>query len=608
MSRRQAQVSQLQVRAPWGAIEGEGAIALEGAGESRVRASIESLDALALMQALDLPYRAATRIDARVAASWPGLQFLRAAGEASAVLTPTRAGSVRSALTVAGRLDVIARENRTTVQLVGLQAAGVQVNGVVRLVDRERIEGNVRANAADLARFVSNAETFLGRPRGSLLPTPVAGPMMVEGRVGGTVDSPSVSARLVAPALNVGGATGIAVSSDAAYTPAAVTIDRIDVAWQDASAHAAGRVELRGERRLDLQIGAEALEIPALLGAVKQEHVPASGTVSIQGTVAGTTVSPRARLQVQGANLAAYSEALGSLAATIQLTDRQVDLTELELDKPQPDGNGRLVASGSYHLDEGSYQIDLQSENLRLVGLTLPDGRQVRGEVAVAGNGQGTTQAPSADIDLSVEGLQLGDYDLGRVVVDATVANQQAKVNASAERFRAEANVVMGVARPYPATLEALVNDLDLATLPIKRETPLSGQLRARLNASGELARPQSARADLTVDAFSGTWNDQPFGVDGPAVVRYADERLAIDRLRLTAQDSTVSVSGVLPWTDRAGQGALDIDARAISHARPIRAAGDPCQQQRSRQPHGHRSGHASCHGSGTWCSRLMMR
>jgi outer membrane protein assembly complex protein YaeT len=563
MGRRQAQVSQLQVRAPWGSIEGEGAIALEGAGESRVRASIESLDALALMQALALPYRAATRVDARVAASWPGLEFLRAAGEASAVLTPTPAGSLRSALTVGGRLDVIAREDRTTAQLVSLHAAGVQVNGVVGLVDRERIEGNVRANAADLAQVVSNAETFLGRPRGSLLPTPVAGPMVVEGRLGGTVDSPSVSARLVAPALNVGGATGIAVSSDAAYTPEALTIDRIDVAWQDASAQAAGRVELQGERRLDLQLGVDALEIPALLGAVKKEHVPASGTVSIQGIVAGTTVSPRARLQVQGTNLAAYSEALGTLAATIQLTDRQVDLTELELDKPQPDGNGRLIASGSYHLEEGSYRIDLQSENLRLVSLTLPDGRQVRGEVALAGNGQGTTQAPSADIDLSVDGLQLGDYDLGRVVVDATVENQQAKLNASAERFRAEANVVMGVARPYPATLEALVNDLDLATLPIKRETPLGGLLRARMNASGELARPESARADLTVDAFSGTWNDQPFGIDGPAVLRYADERLAIDWLRLTAQDSTVSVSGVLPWTDRAGQGALDIDARA---------------------------------------------
>ena len=166
-------------------------------------------------------------------------------------------------------------------------------------------------------------------------------------------------------------------------------------------------------------------------------------------------------------------------------------------------------------------------------------------------------------IDLSVDGLRLDDYDLGRFVIDATVANQQARVKASAERFRAEANVVTGVARPYPGTLEALVNDLDLATLPIKLETPLGGQLRARMKASGELARPESARAELTVDAFSGTWNDQPFGIDGPAVLRYADERLAIDRSRLTAQDSTVSVSGVLPWTDRAGQGALDIDARA---------------------------------------------
>ena len=102
----------------------------------------------------------------------------------------------------------------------------------------------------------------------------------------------------------------------------------------------------------------------------------------MQGTVTGTTVSPRARLQVQGANLAVYNEAFSTLAATIELADRQVDLTELELDKPQAEENGRLAASGRYDLDERSYRFDVRWENFRLLGLTLPDGRQVRGAVA----------------------------------------------------------------------------------------------------------------------------------------------------------------------------------------------------------------------------------
>ena len=228
-----------------------------------------------------------------------------------------------------------------------------------------------------------------------MLPTLVAGLMMVDGVCRHSRFSQRERPPRGACGQSLAGATGIAVSSDAAYAPEAVTIDRTDVAWQYARAHAGGRVELQGARRLDLPPGADALEIPALLGAVKHEHVPASGTVSMQGTVAGTTVRPRARLRVQGANLAAYSEALGTLAATIQLTDRQVDLTGLELDKPQPDGNGRLVASGSYHLDEGSYQ----SICIRQSPSRQPDACPMAGrwKIAVTGNGQGTTQAPSAD-------------------------------------------------------------------------------------------------------------------------------------------------------------------------------------------------------------------
>ncbi|MBA3270256.1 MAG: translocation/assembly module TamB domain-containing protein, partial [Acidobacteria bacterium] len=52
------------------------------------------------------------------------------------------------------------------------------------------------------------------------------------------------------------------------------------------------------------------------------------------------------------------------------------------------------------------------------------------------------------------------------------------------------------------------------------------------------------------------------FRVDAPAVLRYADERVAIDQLRVVADDSTVAVSGDLPVTDRGAPGAINVNAR----------------------------------------------
>ena len=90
------------------------------------------------------------------------------------------------------------------------------------------------------------------------------------------------------------------------------------------------------------------------------------------------------------------------------------------------------------------------------------------------------------------------------------------------------------------------------------------------MEGTGDLANPEGGRATATIDAFAGTWKGHTFGIDTPAQLAYANERLAIERLRIVAQDSTVLVTGELPITDRAAAGALDDRrARQPRHARP---------------------------------------
>ena len=67
----------------------------------------------------------------------------------------------------------------------------------------------------------------------------------------------------------------------------------------------------------------------------------------------------------------------------------------------------------------------------------------------------------------------------------------------------------------------------------------------------------------MDVEALEGSWADQPFKLTSPARVRYADEHLAIERFELAARESTLSLSGSLPMTERAGPGGSTVDARA---------------------------------------------
>ena len=121
----------------------------------------------------------------------------------------------------------------------------------------------------------------------------------------------------------------------------------MDVMWQAARASATGRVELAGAQRINLALSATDLDVPQLLGAFNQATVPASGTLSLQGNVAGTIARPTGSIRVRGEDLAAYSEMLGALAADLTLAGRQVVLSRMLLDKPQPDGAGRVEATGT---------------------------------------------------------------------------------------------------------------------------------------------------------------------------------------------------------------------------------------------------------------------
>ena len=108
---------------------------------------------------------------------------------------------------------------------------------------------------------------------------------VVEGtlQIGGTVTSPAIAAQITAPALAVGGTSGVAVTGDVTYVPTRVTVHRADLQWQEARADAAGTVGLTGRKPLDLSFSADAVQLAGLLRATNRTDVPASGVLSLTG-------------------------------------------------------------------------------------------------------------------------------------------------------------------------------------------------------------------------------------------------------------------------------------------------------------------------------------
>jgi len=567
---RRADIPALALRGDWGAIRGAGVIALDAPNRSQFHADIDNVDAGWVMQTLALPYVVASRVTGTVQAQWPGLDYRQAAGDADATLTPTAAGAARSTMPVGGRVIVKAADGRVDAQLVQLDAAGAQATGRVAVTSDRRLDGQLTGRTADVSRVTSSVETFLGRARGSLSPTPIGGALAVATRLSGTLDEPTAAATVNAPALRLGEATGVALDANLVYMPAALNVERADLTWEEATVHLDGRVGLSGSRQLALNLAANQVEVPWLLKVANRPDVPASGVLSVMGTVRGTTTSPDAMIAVRGSNLAAYGEELGVLAADVGLRDREVQVARFTIEKPQPGGAGLISGTGTYHLDRRAYTADVKSEGVRLLGVRLPGGETVRGDLRLTASGAGTVDEPAGTIDIAVDGLEIerpvedGEpavTPVGRVVVNAVAENRQATVKAAAERYNVSADAIVALTRPWATMVTARVENLDIALLPgLPANHTYEGLLRATIEATGDLTAPEKGMATAAIDAFMGAWNGRPFTITSAAPLRYANERLSIEGLDVDASGSTLSITGELPLTDRAGEGELALD------------------------------------------------
>ncbi|MGE3276631.1 MAG: translocation/assembly module TamB domain-containing protein [Vicinamibacterales bacterium] len=553
--------NRVSVDAPWGAVDARGTIALEQGSTSTVHATTDALDAAALMEAFGLDYRVASRVDLQADASWPALEVASASGEATVTLTPARTAPAEAVVPVAGRLQATAQDGRIVASLDQVRALGTRLDGEVRVSDEQSLGGEVQLQAGRLEQVLPAVEAFLGRPRGSLVPTPVAGRLTAHARLGGTVQSPDVTAQVSAPALAVGDVDALRLSADARYIGQSVRIAGLDVDWADARLHAEGRIGLAGRQPLDATVTAQGVRIESVLAALGRSDVPASGLVELQGVVQGTVADPQARVALTGADLAAYQEPLGQLTARAVLRGNRAELSELVLQKPQEDGTGRLAASGEYDLRSRAYSLDLSTNDLRIERLVLPDGRPVRAGVAIELNGQGTIADPAARANVTVQDLSVGDTELGAIETRIDVADRQAHVNARADRFQTALEAVIGTDGPYPAEAELRIDALPLAALPVPPDTPLDGTLTAHVTASAPLADPDTGTATITLDRLAAQWNGRPVSVDTPAVITYADRVVAVKSLTVEADQSSLTVEGRLPLDQGATPGTLSIDA-----------------------------------------------
>lgn len=550
----------LNVTSPAGTIQGNADVALKpGAGQSTAHIATRGLDLGLLSSTFRAPVRIASRANATVEARWPDLDFEKASGNATVQLTATRRDAAKDVVPVSGNLNVRTAGNRIVLGIQNLQTLDAAATGTVEITNRRTLGGNIRVVSNALGSTLASAERFLGS---NITDTPIEGHATVTARLGGTVQNPTFDTNIEAPELQLGQLKAVNIAANANYNGRQLELRNVDLKWQGQTITASGTVETKGRNpRINLTTQTRNVKIETVLAGLNQPDIPATGDVTLDAKITGTTKQPVVETHIAGDDLQAYGEQLGTLRADATVRGDAIEIPNLTLEKPQPGGDGSLRAAVTYNQKTRDYSIDARSRNIRLTDLTLPDGRAVRGAIDLTVTGQGNVKDPAGRLQLAARDLTLGDMDLGGLTASANVANGQAVVNAGAPQFNLSADATIGTAEPYPARFEIRADNTDIASLPVKIEAPIKGTVTAVVRGTADLKSPEQGQATVEVAALNLDYNGQPIRTEGPLVASYGNQRLTIERGTIVARDSRVSLEGTLPLDEKAGTGAIRLNA-----------------------------------------------
>jgi translocation and assembly module TamB len=342
-------------------------------------------------------------------------------------------------------------------------------------------------------------------------------------RVTGTRDAPQVAfeitgRQVAAAALRSAGLTTLSIDARGRSTASRLDVDATVTSPQGLNARVAGAVPLDdGQIALDVTLAAFPL---AILNTVAPGQ-DLSGAITGSARITGTTASPQASFNLNGAALGAaplreFGIAGLDLAASGSFADDTVTLTNATASGPL---GLSLTASGRVPLEGAGLAVNLGgSIPLALANrLLLERGTQLSGTVQVQGSVTGSLDQPNANVSLSTAGAQVLDPDtniaLQGISLQAAVAGQTVTISqfsgtlAGGGTVSANGTVSIDGNAGFPANLSIAFNqaryaDGDLLVATVTGNLSVTGALTRDPLIAGRI---NVDRAEITVpESFGG--------------------------------------------------------------------------------------------------------
>jgi len=441
---------------------------------------------------------------------------------------------------------------------VSLPSSRVEVSGSLGRQMKVHLE------TRDLNDFLP----VLGESAASL-PVKLGGAILFDGTVTGQADNPQIAGRISLTRFSFSGESFDLLQADVNASPQTVRLQNAVAARGGLRAQFQGVLGLHNWKADAASAIAASgnirnASVTELVAALHQKNVPATGTVTATGQIAGALGSPQATGDIDVTKGSIHSEPFDRLTARVNYSGTTLAASSGQLTA----GAKQVRFEGSFDQAPGGFEtgrlrFQVQTNTMPLEQIqTLENARPgVKGSVQVATNGAvdlATASFRIADLhaDVTARGLQLAGQPLGDAHLTATSEGPLLRVALDSNFVN---SMIQGrgewrLEGDYPGNGTVDFSNLNLEQLrqwaaPDKPAAPfqLTGFAEGQLRVDGPALKPQLMKAELRIPKLDiGRTPGDQFALhnSGPIVATMANSVVTIESARLMGRATDLTVGG----------------------------------------------------------------
>ncbi len=372
---------------------------------------------------------------------------------------------------------------------------------------------------------------------------------------------------------------------------AAVQAPSPAVRTQTAANRASGTPVFDQNAILDLRLDAAKVNADDLQTFVSQK-LPFTGRIDTELQLDGPLRAPAGSGWVQLEAGSLYGEPVNRLRAQGKMADSVITLSSISI----ANDAGAISATGSYDLRAKRFQLDANGTSLDVSKLNLVRQKNwgATGRLTFKVHGAGTLDDPQLQGTMSLANLALGGEPVGSLQMNAHTVDHALVYDASTRLDAAVLDVHGQTTLKPDYETQARIGfsqfNID-SILRLTQVKQLSGEsaLAGVITLEGPLAHPEQLHGEVRLQELEATVAGVHLKSEGGVHATLANERIRLDPLHVTGEDTDLRAQGTLALTgdqqlDLAASGSVNLKLAQMLDS-DLTASGNTTFQVEARGP-----------------------